>query len=121
MKKKSPNKVIIAKVRPPKPYDLSFSNPRENSRIVVALQTLKTNAGWQFLEQILRVNMKDLSENIITKLDYNKKVLTDEEVDVLREKYRYLNELLNKPEEFIKKLSIENEENVVEDLDPYAN
>lgn len=121
MKKKTPNKIIIAKVRQQKPFDLSFSNARENTKIVVALQSLKMNAGWQFLEQLLRINMKELSESIISKQDYSKKPLTDGEVDVLREKYRYLDELLSKPDEFMNRLSVQNEESGAENLDPYEN
>jgi hypothetical protein len=117
--KKTP-KTIIIKQKPIKPFDLSFSKGTENAKIIVALESLKSNHGWQFMTQVLKENLKDLSDQIINKEDaYTGKVLTDAEVDVIREKYRYLNELLNKPDWFLERLTrIETQE---EDLDPYQS
>ena len=111
-------KTIIVKVPKAPAFDLSFKNTKENTKILVAIESLKTNTGWQFLTQVFQENLKDLSNQIITKRDpYTNKDLTDAEVDILRSKYAYLTELLNKPDTFIKQLR--RTEEPEEDLDPY--
>lgn len=117
--KKTP-KTIIIKQKPIKPFDLSFSKGSENAKIIVALESLKSNHGWQFMTQVLKENLKDLSDQIIDKRDkYTQKTLTDAEVDTLRDKYQYLNELLNKPDWFLERLT--RTETPEEDLDPYQS
>lgn len=118
MTKKTPAKLktMIIKAPKVKPFDLSFKDTQENTKIIIALESLKSNAGWQFLTQVLEGNINYLSKQIITKADGDK-VLSEAEVDLLRDKYAYLTELLEKPDMFIKKLkadpAVENE------LDPY--
>lgn len=109
---------IIIKTRKPKPFDLSFTRTNENIKIITALESLKSNSGWQFLTQIFEENLKYLSNQIIEKIDGDGKPLTDSEVDIIRYKYGYLKELLNKPDEFLEKLT--RTETEQEDLDPYS-
>lgn len=116
--KKKKMKTIIVKVPKAKPFDLSFSDTKENIKILTAIEGLKANPGWQFLTQVFEANLKDLSDQIISKRDREtKKVLTDEEVDILRYKYSYLTELMEKPDAFIKQLR--RTEDIEEDNDPY--
>jgi len=116
MKKDKKTKPIIAKVPKVRKFDLSSASPEENARIIEALESLKQNSGWIFLTQILTVNKDVLAEQIINK-EQDGKVLTDAEVDILRQKHSYLKELLEKPDIYLRKLRIEPEER--EDLDPY--
>lgn len=116
MAKKKIKKVIIVK-RPKAPkFDLSFKKTEENTKIIVAIESLKANTGWQFLVQVFNENMKVLADNIISKKEEGKD-LTNEEVDILRFKYEYLNEIMNKPDKFLKQLTRTDERE--EDLDPY--
>lgn len=117
MVKKKIKKVIIVK-RPKAPkFDLSFKKTEENTKIIVAIESLKANAGWQFLVQIFNENLKFIANRIISKVSETGKELTNEEVDILRFKYEYLNEIMNKPDKFLKELRRTDE--TEEDLDPY--
>ena len=116
-KKKATKQTII--IQPPKAetFDLSFTETNENAKIVVALESLKHNAGWQFLVQIFEENLKHIGNQIISKVGGDK-TLTDGEVDSLRDKYSYLKEIVDKPDFFLKKLRKEDPtENT--NLDPY--
>lgn len=119
MKKKKIIKTIIAKVPKAPKFDLSFTKPVENTKILVALESLKTNTGWQFLTQVINANKDFLSKQIITKLSDTGSPLKEEEVDQLRFKYNYLTELLDKPDAFIK--TLQRTETQEENLDPYAS
>lgn len=114
--KKETKKVIIAKVPKVRKFDLSSSSPEENARIVEALESLKQNSGWKFLTQVLEANKEILAKQIIEK-EQDGKTLSDAEVDILRQKYGYLKELLEKPDFYLKKLTLEPIE--ADDLDPY--
>lgn len=117
--KKQPTKklkTMIIKAPKVKPFDLSFKDTTENTKIIVALESLKGNAGWQFLTQVIQGNIDYLAERIITKMDGEVK-LEEKDIDLLRDKHAYLKELLEKPDMFIKKLKSNPE--VEENLDPY--
>jgi len=117
-KKQTQPKTIIIKAPKPKSFDLSFTKPNENMKILAAIQTLQANAGWHFLTQVFQENIKFLERQIITKIDPETgKELTDAQIDLLRFKHAYLTELLNKPEQFIKQLS--RTDQAENDLDPY--
>jgi hypothetical protein len=116
-KKKATKQTII--IQPPKAeaFDLSFTKTNENAKIIVALESLKHNAGWQFLVQVFEENLKYIGTQIISKTD-GEKILTDSEVDSLRDKYAYLKEIVDKPDFFLNKLRVEDPtENT--NLDPY--
>lgn len=114
--KKKPTKTIIVKLPKAPKFDLSFSDEKENARILNALDSLKQNAGWQFMSQILEENKKVLAKQIIDK-EVDGKILSEVEVDNLRSKYGYIRELLEKPDYYIKQLRKENVTN--DNLDPY--
>ena len=117
--KKQPTKklkTMIIKAPKVKPFDLSFKDVKENTKIIVALESLKGNAGWQFLTQVLEANVKYLNNCILEKKD-GEIILEEKDLDVMRDKYRFINELLEKPDMFIKKLK--SPEIEPENLDPY--
>lgn len=117
-KKQTQPKTIIIKAPKPKSFDLSFTDTKENMKILAAIQTLQANAGWHFLTQVFQENIKFLERQIITKVDPETgKELADAQIDLLRFKHAYLTELLNKPEQFIKQLS--RTDQAENDLDPY--
>lgn len=111
-------KIIIAKVPKPKKYDLSFTKKEENTKILVALESLKVNTGWHFLTQVISANIDFLSKQIITKRGEDGNTLSDQDVDLLRFKHNYLSEFLNKPDSFIKMLQ-RTDDSAVDNLDPY--
>lgn len=110
-------KVHIAKVTTPVKFDLSFTKPTENTKILVALESLKVSAGWVFLTQLFQENINHLAMQIVKKIDENGKTISEAEVDILRYKHAYLEELLGKPDQFLKNLTRKDESE--EDLDPY--
>ena len=116
MAKKKLKTIIVKRPKAPK-FDLSFRKTEENTKIIVAIESLKANAGWQFLVQVFNENLKFLADRIISKISETGKELTNEEVDIMRFKYEYLNEIMNKPDKFIKELT--RTDQIDEDLDPY--
>lgn len=110
---------MIIKVAKPPTFDLSFNNRVENTKIIVALESLKGNAGWQFLTQVLEKNIEYIQKCVMTKKDGEVK-LEEKELDVMRDKYEYLKELLEKPDMFIKKLK-GNDDTGDNGLDPYES
>lgn len=108
---------MIIKPKRVAPFDLTLENAKENTRIVLALTNLKNDAGWIFLTQVFAENKRVLAEMIIKKQDIDGKPLTEEQTDEARYKHNYLEELMNKPDFYIKKLSPHNDPQ--DDLDPY--
>lgn len=118
-KKQVKQKTIIVKVPKAPKFDLSFSKTQENTRIIVALESLKSNPGWQFITQVIQGNIKYLADQIISKQGDNGVVLEDGDIDILRIKYDYLSEILKKPDKFLKELT--RTESKEESLDPYQD
>lgn len=108
MATKSPkqNKGVKA-VKKHKAFDLSIDRPEQAAEIVDALQSLQTDRGWILLKQIFEGNIAVLEASILRKLnpDDGKTPLKEEECDRLRDRLAYLEELLDKPQSIIKKLT----------------
>ena len=68
---------------------------------------------------MLEENLKDLGFQIIDKADRDGSKLNDIQVDELRLRHRYLKELIEKPDFFIKQLSSGGSGDLASDLDPY--
>ncbi|MFA6887452.1 MAG: hypothetical protein WCQ65_10855 [Fermentimonas sp.] len=119
-KKKKPLKtVIIEREEPIKEFDFSFKDEEENAKVIAILKDLQTHAGWRFMQEAFQKNIDYLSEQILEKYDaVSGKEYSEEEVDELRIKRRYLKEILEKPNYFIKELERKTEQE--EDLDPYV-
>lgn len=119
MPKKTTKKLRTVILKAPKiaPFNLSLEDQDENARIVLALESLKQNAGWLFLNQIFEENKKILATMIIEKVDLNGKPISEEQADEARFKHGYLKELMNKPDEYLKKLKPKRDQ--IDDLDPY--
>lgn len=114
---KAPLETIIIPSPPVVPFNLSMEDTEENARIVLALRSLKSNAGWIFLMQLFAENKRVLSEMIIKKVDVEGKALTETQADEARYKYGYLAELMEKPDYFLKKLAPHSDP--IDELDPY--
>ena len=115
--KKKKLKTVILKPQKVTPFNLSFEDSNENTRIVMALQSLKSSAGWLFVTQILKENKEILSTLIINKIDTDGKPITEAQADEARYKYGYINELIETPDKFLKKL--QPHADIGEDYDPY--
>jgi hypothetical protein len=102
--KKTIKTIEIKAPRVPK-FNLSMEDQAENTRIVLALQSLKVNAGWIFLMQLFQKNKELLAKMIIEKKDTDGKPITEVQADEARYKHGYLEELMGKPDEFLKKLA----------------
>ncbi len=99
------------------PFNLSLEDQGENARIVLALNSLKGNSGWQFLMQVFRENKAILSDMIIEKIDQDGNPITEVQADEARFKYKYLDELMKKPDFYLKKLAPQ--VSPMDELDPY--
>ena len=111
--------IIKPQELPERRFDLSFKNSEDNAVIISALQGLKVNEGWQFLSELMNKNLEWLAERILNKTGDQGEELSDAEIDKCRLRYKYVKELLDKPDFFIEKLSKEDE--VIPDLDPYQS
>lgn len=118
-KKTAPKKNKMPKVEKHKPFDLSIDRPEQAMEIVDALEALQSDRGWLLLKQIFEGNIAVLEAAILRKIspDDGRTSLKEEECDRLRDRLAYLEELLGKPQEIIKKLTQPNPE--APDYDPY--
>lgn len=116
MSKKTLKTIIIKAPKAPK-FDITLKNTKDHLKIITALQTLETNQGWQFLVQVFQANIDFLTKQIITKKDVDGSVLTDQQVDLLRDKLEFQQEIVSTPQKYLEKLIKEPSENL--DLDPY--
>jgi hypothetical protein len=110
-------RTIIIKPAKVKPFNLSLEDKEENTRIVMALENLKVSAGWVFLMQLFEENKKILADMIIDKKDLDGKPIDEKQADEARYKHGYLKELMEKPNEYIKKLKPKTD--LGDELDPY--
>lgn len=119
MKKTTPKKNSLPKVKKHKNFDLTITRPEQSAEVVDALQALQSDRGWQLLKQIFEGNIAVLEAAILRKLspDDGKTALSEEDCDKLRFKLSYLEELLNKPQEIIESLTQGAPE--TPDYDPY--
>lgn len=118
MKKKTPIKKKIESKKH-KPFDLSITKPEQGIEIIDALQSLEQDRGWLLLKQVFEGNIAVLEGAILKKLDPEdgKSVLSEADCDRLRDKLAYLEELLGKPQEIIKRFSTKPPE--APEYDPY--
>lgn len=116
---KKTTKKEIKKVVRHKPFDLTVNRPEQVGEMVDALQSLEQDRGWLLLKQIFEGNIATLEAAILRKIspDDGKTTLKEEECDRLRDKLAYLEELLAKPQQLIKKFTAKQPE--MPDYDPY--
>lgn len=101
-----------------KKFDLSLESEAHAPEIVAALTNLEFDHGWQLLKKIFESNIAILEGSILRKIDpeTNEK-LSEDECDRQRDKLAYLEELVNKPQEIIKRLTQHSPE--MPEYDPY--
>ena len=118
VKKKTIKKVVKPSTIKPKKFDLSIENSKQGAEIILAFQNLETTAGWMLLRQIFDGNMAVLQEAILKKVDPNTSASINEaECDRLRDRYSYLEELVNTPQKYIQKFGQVQPE--MPEYDPY--
>lgn len=121
MAKKEKQKIIIAKVPRPAKFDLTLERKGEAEKVIAALESLRTNAGWMFLSQMTEKNIEYLEKQIISKIgvgeDGKPCTLKDTDIDILREKHAILSEIINTPEKYLRNLKRKPSE--LPNLDPY--
>lgn len=116
-KKQKKMRTVIVKARPVAPFDLTNESPEERNRIILALESLKVNAGWIFLMQLFAENKRVLAEMIIEKKDIDGKAINEEQADEARYKHGYLKELMDTPEKYINQLT--DHKTDIDENDPY--
>lgn len=100
-------------------FDLSIDRPEQAQDIIDALRSLQQDRGWLLLKQIFESNIAVLEGAILRKIDPEdgKTPLKEEECDRLRDRLAYLEELLAKPDEIIKRFNQTQPE--TPEYDPY--
>lgn len=94
--------------------------PKNAQSAVVALQAMAVTEGWAFILKINQTNIDILTQQILDRVDENKQVISEQEVDLLRAKRGYLLELSQLPEKFI--AAVELGASVTEvNFDPYQS
>lgn len=121
MIKKKQKKVTIMQVkRKIKPFDLLSS--KDSSRIMNAYIGLQSTEGWALFVQTIQANIEVLNEQILSKRainDIKTPILTEVEVDKLRDKREIYLEIINMPNETVqRKMKMDDTE---ENDDPYYN
>lgn len=117
-KKKTTKKVLKSKVEKPKKFNLSIENERQGLEIIQAFQHLEVNTGWMLLRQIFDGNMAVLQEAILKKTDPESgKPIDEAACDRLRDRYSYLEEIINTPQKYIQKFGQSQPE--TPEYDPY--
>ncbi len=104
---------MAKKITKKKKNKLKGFSPEET---IMDLEMLLSSPGWAVVMKICEGNIEDLNQMIIEKME-GKEILTEAEVDRLRDKRGYLKELMETPQNYIEHLS----ENTTkpEDFDPY--
>ena len=112
-KKKTTTKVVKHKK-----FNLSLESEAHAPEIIAALTNLEFDHGWQLLKKIFESNIAVLEGSILKKIDPESgEPLSEEDCDRQRDKLAYLEELVNKPQEIIKRLSEHDPE--MPEYDPY--
>jgi len=85
-------------------FDLEIKNDAQAEELTGHLANLKVTSGWLILKQIIEGNMALLERAIVLKKDPETNApITEAQVDELRFKRNYLEELAGKPDELIAK------------------
>ncbi len=93
---------------------------KNSDETILALKALIAQPGWAIITRICKGNIKYLASQIIEKRDGETgRILTEDEVDRLRDKRGYLKELKDTPEKYIERLESGYVE--PEQYDPYYN
>ncbi len=96
---------------------LVFENANSNAAIILALQDLKNHPGWKILTQLWDQNIADLEKSIIYKMQ-NDVPLSEIEVDRLRDKLGYLNNVIETPDKYV--IMLRRSDTPPKNFDPYA-
>ena len=90
-----------------------FNTPEKSNNVVSSLRLLKDNAGWQIVIAVAEYNVKLLEEQIMNGADEE----TKEQIDRKRDKRKAYLEVINTPDDLIKRL--ETPVSFTDDSDPY--
>lgn len=85
-----------------KKFDLSIAR---DPRVREAIISLQMNEGWMWMKQVLDEQVKLLDVQIVEKIGLDNKPLTDQEVDILRERRQIYREVSLKPEQTIESMA----------------
>lgn len=103
--------------KPAKKPVLDIKNVEHAQRISAAFQALVATEGWNYLVQVIDVNLEKLEEQILSKRDPDDQPLSEAQADKLRDRRTDLMEVKNIPSKFIANVRREPDEEV--DLDPF--
>jgi hypothetical protein len=116
--KKSKKKAFKKGVLPLMVAETSKKGSFDAGQHIAELTALLHTSGWAILKKIFNQNIEVLERQIIKKIDgQTGKELTDIEVDRLRDKLGYLEEVIGTPENYIKQLKESDVE--PENFDPF--
>lgn len=120
-KKPVTKKETVKKLDLSKAFDLTDVSEATLESYTFYLKELVNSAGWKLMAQVMEGNLHLLEKQIVSKKEVlTGKLLTDEEVDSLRDQHEIMLELINKPKELIARYSKSEEPEPVVDYDPYG-
>lgn len=102
-------------------FDLTDVSDETLESYAFYLKEMVHSAGWKLMVQVLQGNLAILEKQIVSKKEVmTNRLLSDEEVDSLRDQHEILSELMNKPHELIKQYSKDEGEVTEYSYDPYG-
>lgn len=96
-----------------------LTTPQAKMEAIEDLTNLSVSAGWLFLADFIKSNVRELEETIIDPFDVDGKLLyTEDELNQLRHKVKLQKEFIKLPNNLIEKIDAAPLESDV-DFDPY--
>lgn len=105
-----------------KPFDLTDVSDETLQSYVSYLEQMLIHPGWKLMTQVLEGNLQVLERQIISKRQIlTNNVLSDQEVDSLRDQHEILTELMEKPQELINRYKKDKDIIQSPNYDPYSD
>lgn len=101
-------------------FNLMTRDPKVRENYAVYVANMLESTGWQIMKQIMEDNLKQLEEQIVSKIDEEGKMMEEEEVDLIRVQYAQIKQLLVKPQQLIDAFSGQPKIGIMPELDAYA-
>lgn len=92
--------------------------PTDIAHIKASLLAMQVSEGWQIMLKIFADNIKYLETSILEKIDpVTKIILTDDDIEKLRNKRNLMIEVRDTPENYVK--TLEKDDKEMKNYDPY--
>ena len=104
------------------PFNLTNVSGETLKAYCLYLEQMLVSPGWKLMEHVLEGNMALLERQIVTKREaLTARILSDAEVDKLRDQHQIVEELLQKPKQLIEKYGEKKAGIPAPEYDPYQS